>query len=52
MLIEKMDFDLRVAVEETVGLLAERAYNTDLEAASAMEANVPMALRGDCGALD
>ncbi len=47
--IETIDFDLRSAVEETMGLLAERAHDKDLELASLVEADVPTALRGDPG---
>jgi two-component system sensor histidine kinase/response regulator len=47
--IETIDFDLRSAVEETVGLLAERAHGKGLELASLVDADVPTALRGDPG---
>ncbi len=47
--IEYIAFDLRSAVEETVGLLAERAYGRGLELASLVEADVPGALEGDPG---
>ncbi len=49
MKIETIDFDLCSAVEETVGLLAERAHYKNLELASLVEYNVPTALRGDPG---
>ena len=47
--IETIDFDLRSAVEETVGLLAERAHSKGLELANLVKADVPTALRGDPG---
>jgi two-component system, sensor histidine kinase and response regulator len=47
--IEAIDFDLRSAVEETVGLLAERAHAKGLEIANVIEYGVPIALRGDPG---
>ena len=47
--IETIDFDLRVAVEESVGLLAEQAHGKGLEIAGLVEANVPLALEGDPG---
>ena len=47
--LEIIDFDLRSAVEETVGLLAERSYDKNLELASLVEYDVPTALKGDPG---
>ncbi len=47
--IEIIAFDLRTAVEESVGLLAERAHYKGLEIASLVEAEVPTALKGDPG---
>ena len=44
---EKIDFDLRVAVEEAVGLLAETALSKQLELASLVSAEVSTAVRGD-----
>ena len=49
MKVETIDFDLRAAVEESVGLLAERAHNKGLEIASLVKPDVPTALRGDPG---
>src|SRR3712207_2678529 len=43
--IEVIDFDLRAAVEEAVGLLAERAHEKGLEIASLVKHDVPTALR-------
>ena len=47
--IEVIDFDLRAAVEESVGLLAGRAHEKGLEIASLVKPDVPTALRGDPG---
>jgi two-component system sensor histidine kinase/response regulator len=47
--IEILDFDLDTAVEESVGLLAERAHDKSLELASLVEYDVPTALKGDPG---
>jgi CheY-like chemotaxis protein len=49
MSLEIIDFDLRSAVEESVGLLAERAHSKGLELASLVEFGVPTALEGDAG---
>jgi two-component system, sensor histidine kinase and response regulator len=46
---EKIDFDLRGAVEATVGVLAERAEAKGLELASLVHRGVPTALQGDPG---
>ncbi len=49
MRLEIIDFDLRSAVEDAVGLLAERASDKGLELASLVEYDVPTTLRGDPG---
>ena len=49
MLIEKIGFDLRATVEDTMGLLAERAHSKGLELACLIEYDVPTALKGDPG---
>ncbi len=43
--VETIDFDLRTAVEETAGMLAERAHARGLELATLIENDVPTALR-------
>jgi PAS domain S-box-containing protein len=48
---EKIDFDLRGAVEASVGVLAEKAHGKGLELASLVHRDVPTALQGDPGRL-
>ena len=49
MSLEIIAFDLRTAVEETVGMFAERAQSKGLELACLIHSDVPTALRGDPG---
>ena len=49
MRVETIDFDLRLAVEDTVSLLAERAQTNGLELTNLVEPGLPTALRGDPG---
>ena len=51
MRFEKIDFDLRSAVESTVSLLAEAAHAKRLELVSLVHRDVPTALQGDPGRL-
>ena len=46
---ETIDFDLRMAVEETLELLAEKAGSKKLELLGLVSAQVPTALQGDPG---
>ncbi|MBI5672819.1 MAG: response regulator [Nitrospirae bacterium] len=49
--LEELHFDLRTTMEETIGLLGERAYGKGLELSCLVQAGVPTALRGDPGRL-
>ena len=51
MQLEIIDFDLRTAVDETMDLLAERAFSKGVNLACLFHADVPNALRGDPGRL-
>ena len=48
---EIIDFDLRIAVEEAMELLAEKAHSKGLELACLIHHDVPTTLRGDPGRL-
>ncbi|GJL65148.1 MAG: hypothetical protein NPIRA05_01190 [Nitrospirales bacterium] len=47
--LETIDFDLRVAIEETLELLAGKATEKQLELVGLVSAHIPSALRGDPG---
>jgi PAS domain S-box-containing protein len=49
MRLERMDFDLRSSVEETIGLLVEKAQGKGLELVCIVEPEVPSALHSDSG---
>ena len=49
--LEIVNFDLHTTVEDTLGLLGERAYAKGLELTCLMQAGVPTLLRGDPGRL-
>lgn len=49
--LEWLDFDIRTTVEETVALVAERAYAKGVEVGCLVQAAVPERLRGDPGRL-
>ncbi len=50
MRLETIDFDLRSAVEDVVGLLASRAHDKSIELASLIPADVPHGAAGGSGA--
>jgi PAS domain S-box-containing protein len=47
--VEKVDFDLRSVVEESAVLLAAQAQQNGLELTCAVDADLPVALKGDPG---
>ncbi|MGH8672085.1 MAG: MHYT domain-containing protein [Burkholderiales bacterium] len=49
--LEVTDIDLRLLVEEVTELLADRAHKKGLEIACLIDAEIPLALRGDPGRL-
>jgi signal transduction histidine kinase/CheY-like chemotaxis protein len=49
--LEKVDFDLRITVEDVLELLAEQAHSKGLELGYLMPADVPMWVAGDPGRL-
>ncbi len=49
--LEVIDFDLRVAMEDTIDLLALRAHEKNLEFVCLIETEVPSLLKGDPGRL-
>jgi len=49
--LELVDFDLRTTVDETIDLMASKAYEKDLELVSFIADDVPVALNGDSGRL-
>ncbi len=46
---ETIDFDLRVAMEDTLDLFAEKAESANLELVGIVDSAIPTALRGDPG---
>jgi len=51
LIFEKMDFNLKDAVESSVGLLAHQAHLKHIELASSIDVDLPFLLQGDSGRL-
>ena len=49
--LEHLDFDVRTTVEDTLALVAERAYAKGLELACIVQSDVPPGIHGDPGRL-
>uniref|UniRef100_UPI0011213539 PAS domain S-box protein n=1 Tax=Nitrospira cf. moscoviensis SBR1015 TaxID=96242 RepID=UPI0011213539 len=49
--LDRLEFDVRTTIEDTLALVAERAYAKNLDIASLVQSDVPTGLRGDPGRL-